>query len=161
MPGFLACSFTDVATETGAIVMANTTAGVSIVALAAELISLVDKQEPALPNEWKPSEIAPKLLELTGTWFWGPTSHTVRVLPNGWLSISRTERKGRDSRFQPTEVTDVWIGLDDYYAGEKLHIVRNEDGTPEHLNVGTFIFTKNPYDPTAPIPGGLPEIGWR
>jgi hypothetical protein len=31
----------------------------------------------------------------------------------------------------------------------------------DHLDVGTFIFTRTPYDPEAPVPGGVDERGWH
>jgi hypothetical protein len=38
--------------------------------------------------------------------------------------------------------------------------VRRRDGSVSHLDVGTFIFTRQPYDPDAPIPGGVPPNPW-
>jgi len=38
---------------------------------------------------------------------------------------------------------------------------RAADGTPQHLDLATFIFTRTPYDPAAPIPGGVDPKGWR
>jgi hypothetical protein len=35
--------------------------------------------------------------------------------------------------------------------------VRNDDGSVNHLDVATFIHTRTPYDPAAPIPGGTAE----
>ncbi len=43
-----------------------------------------------------------------------------------------------------------------YHAGEELKVVRRADGTIGHLDVATFIYTRTPYDPDAPIPGGHP-----
>jgi hypothetical protein len=67
---------------------------------------------------------------------------------------------GRASRFRPL-AEDTWLGLDGYYAGETLKVGRDADGTPRHLDLATFIFTRIPYDPAAPIPGGVDEEGWR
>ena len=33
-------------------------------------------------------------------------------------------------------------------------MVRNGDGSISHLDIATFIHTRAPYDPAAPIPGG-------
>ena len=49
----------------------------------------------------------------------------------------------------------TWVGLDGYYAGEPLRIA------PDHLDLGTFVFTRAPYDPEAPVPGGVDDGGWR
>jgi len=40
--------------------------------------------------------------------------------------------------------------------GEELRVVRNDDGSINHLDLATFILTRIPYDPAAPIPGGAP-----
>ena len=42
------------------------------------------------------------------------------------------------------------------HAGEQMHVVRRPDGSVRYLDVATFIYTRTPYDPDAPIPGGLP-----
>jgi hypothetical protein len=31
----------------------------------------------------------------------------------------------------------------------------------DHLDLGTFVFTRTPYDPMGPVPGGVDEGGWR
>ena len=67
---------------------------------------------------------------------------------------------GRGARFRPTGAGE-WIGLDGYYAGETLRLHHHADGTVSHLDLATFIFTQKPYDPKAPIPGGLDDRGWR
>ncbi|MQA63872.1 MAG: serine hydrolase [Actinophytocola sp.] len=160
MPGFLACTLIDPATQTGALVMANTTAGVAIFQLVLDLISLADEHEPPLPREWRPSETDAGLLALTGLWHWGPASFHIRITAKGWLDLYPVGDKGRASRFRPLG-DDAWLGLDGYYAGETLRVERAPDGTPQHLNLATFIFTRAPYDRHAPIPGGVDEAGWR
>jgi hypothetical protein len=46
------------------------------------------------------------------------------------------------------------VGLDGYFAGETLRL------DPVALNLATFVFTRTPYDPAAPVPGGVAEAGW-
>jgi CubicO group peptidase (beta-lactamase class C family) len=159
MPGFVACSLIDPATQTGALVLANTTAGVAVVQVAIDLITIAEEHEPALPADWRPSTVDPKLLPLTGLWHWGPTPYHLRLLPEGSFMLSPVDAAGRASRFRP-DGEDAWIGLDGYYAGETLRVGRASDGTPNHLDLATFIFTRTPYDPSAPIPGGVDETGW-
>lgn len=160
MPGFLATALVDEATGTGAVAMANSTTGVGIVRLAIELIDLVERLEPALPTEWRPSEVDPALLALTGLWHWGVTPYHLRVLGDGKLNLAPANGEGRASRFRHVEGDD-WLGLDGYYAGETLHVGRSSDGTPAHLDLATFIFSRTPYDTAAPIPGGVDPSGWR
>ena len=45
--------------------------------------------------------------------------------------------------------------------GETLRVVRAADGSADHLNLGTFVFTREPYDQAAP-PAATPDPGgWR
>jgi CubicO group peptidase (beta-lactamase class C family) len=161
MPGFLASAVVDPATTTGALAMTNATAGVGVHPLAVDMLKLVDDYEPALPAEWRPQTVAaPELLALTGLWFWGPMQFALRLLGNDWVDLRPTNGGSRGSRFRPTE-KDEWVGLDGYYAGETLRLHHRPDGTVSHLDLATFIFTRTPYDPAAPIPGGVDERGWR
>jgi hypothetical protein len=50
----------------------------------------------------------------------------------------------------------VLVGVAGYHHGEPLTAVRRDDGSVSHLLVSTFVLTRTPYDPGAPIPGGLP-----
>ncbi|MET0133593.1 MAG: serine hydrolase domain-containing protein [Kibdelosporangium sp.] len=160
MPGFLACALTDENSGTGALVLANSTAGVGIVATALDMIKTVDELEPALAEEWAPMTGAnPDLLELTGAWHWGPTPHTLRLLDGAWLELRPTSGSGRASRFRPAG-DGSWTGLDGYYAGETLRVCRDDAGAVTHLDLATFIFTRRPYSPAGPIPGGVDGHGW-
>jgi len=79
----------------------------------------------------------------------------LRAVAGGLLHLGPLPgRTGRASRFAPME-DGTWRGLDGYYAGERLRIAE------DHLDLGTFIFTRTPYDPDAPVPGGVDETGWR
>lgn len=159
MPGFVACSMTDQASGTGAVAIANTTAGVGILGVVLDLIRIADEREPALPEPWRPADVDVRLLALTGLWHWGPSPFHLRLLPNGWLDLNPVGA-GRRSRFRPSG-DDEWQGLDGYYAGETLRVERDADGTPRHLNLATFVFTRTPYDPDVAIPGGVDDAGWR
>jgi CubicO group peptidase (beta-lactamase class C family) len=161
MPGFLATAVIDPATTTGALALTNSTSGVAISGLTFDLLKLVDDYEPALPAEWRPlTEVSGELLALTGSWFWGPTPFVLRLMDRGWVDLRPASGAGRGSRFRPTGVHE-WVGLDGYYAGETLRLHHHDDGSVSHFDLATFIFTRTPYDPKAPIPGGVDDIGWR
>ncbi|MEU6264816.1 serine hydrolase domain-containing protein [Saccharopolyspora shandongensis] len=158
MPGFLATVWADPAEKTGVIFMANTTAGVTGL-FATDLLDLLAKHEPRIPAPWEPrSDADLRLLELTGQWYWGPTPYVLRVLRDGLLDLSPWQGRGRASRFRANP-DGTWTGLDGYYSGEILRVGRNGDGVPTHLDLNTFIFTRTPYAPDAPVPGGV--AGWR
>ena len=47
-----------------------------------------------------------------------------------------------------------------YWDGETLRPVRAGDRV-DHLDVGGFVFIREPYDAGADIPGGVDAAGWR
>ncbi|MGN9844908.1 serine hydrolase domain-containing protein [Nonomuraea sp. H19] len=151
MPGFLATVWAEPGEGVGVLFMANTTAGLGG-RLLTDLLDILDEHEPRLPDEWRPVPADPRLLALTGLWHWGPTPYALRLLPDGGLSLEPVNGGGRASRFVPQD-DGTWLGLDGYYAGETLRVAA------DHLDVNTFIFTREPYDPAAPVPGGV--TGWH
>lgn len=160
MPGFLAALWVSVEDGIGGLVMANATSGV-IGAIAADLVSIVAEQEPRIPATWEPlSEVDPALLALTGLWYWGPSAFALRLRGGRVLELSSLSGKGRGARFRP-QADGTWIGLDGYYAGEVLSVVRAAGGAVSHLDVGSFVFTREPYDASAVIPGDVDPGGWR
>ncbi|MEV4091409.1 serine hydrolase domain-containing protein [Streptosporangium saharense] len=159
MPGFLATVWADPADATGVLFLTNTTSGVSRTLLT-EILAIVDQHEPRLPAEWRPVAAEAGLLELTGPWYWGPSAYALRLLPERGLSLTPIGTAGRASRFLAQD-DGTWLGLDGYYAGERLSVVRRADGSVSHLDLNTFVFTRTPYDPAAEVPGGVDEGGWR
>lgn len=159
MPGFLATVWADPSDKVGVLFTANSTAGVSR-NLLTDLLAILDQHEPRLPAEWEPVADTAGLLELTGPWYWGPSAYALRLLPEGGVSLNPVGGAGRASRFT-AQADGTWLGLDGYYAGETLRVVRGADGTPSHLDLNTFVFTRTPYDPEAEVPGGVDEGGWR
>jgi CubicO group peptidase (beta-lactamase class C family) len=151
MPGFLAGVFVDRSEQTGAVTLANTTSGLDM--LVPGLLADLRSAEPRVVEAWTPS-LPPVPLDLLGVWFWGPAPHVLRAQAGGLLHLGPMPgRGGRASRFAPRE-DGSWVGLDGYYAGETLRIA------PDHLDLATFVFTRTPYDPEAPVPGGVDESGW-
>jgi CubicO group peptidase (beta-lactamase class C family) len=161
MPGFLAAVWLSVDERLGGISLANATSGIQIGSLAAELIGIVASHEPPLPPPWHPLQsFDDELLALTGTWYWGPTGYNLYLLPDRHLRLEPLRGSGRASRFRPAP-DGTWTGLEGYYAGERLRIERDASGRVSHLDIGTFVFTRTPYDPAAAVPGGVDPVGWR
>src|SRR3954449_9789468 len=151
MPGFLAAVFVDLEERAGAVMLANTTSGLDL--LVPGLLADLRAAEPRIVEPWTPSP-SPVPLDVLGVWYWGPAPHVLRAQAGGLLHLGPLPgRGGRASRFAPRE-DGTWIGLDGYYAGETLRIA------PDHLDLATFVFTRSPYDPEAPVPGGVDERGW-
>jgi hypothetical protein len=53
------------------------------------------------------------------------------------------------------------VGLDGYYAGETLRVLRGPDGAVSHLDIGSFVLTREPYAPADVVPGDVDPAGWR
>jgi CubicO group peptidase (beta-lactamase class C family) len=151
MPGFLAGVFVDREEQTGAVSLANTTSGLDAVVFG--LLADLRAAEPRIVEPWLPTP-TPVALDLLGVWFWGPSPYALRAVGASLHLGPLPGRTGRASRFTARD-DGTWIGLDGYFAGETLRIAE------DHLDLGTFVFTRTPYDPDAPVPGGVDERGWR
>ncbi|MFB6440574.1 serine hydrolase domain-containing protein [Streptomyces sp. NPDC056411] len=162
MPGFLAALWADAEEDVAGIVLANCTSGPVVPAIAADLTGIVIEHEPRIPEPWRPlsGPLDPELLALTGPWYWGANPHVVRLHAERALELAPLSGTGRAARFRAEE-DGTWTGLDGYYAGETLRVVRDRDGAVSHLDLGTFVFTRGPYEPSAPVPGGVDPGGWR
>lgn len=161
LPGFLACLMVSVEDDLAAVVMANCTSGPLVASVAADLVGIVADSEPRIPEPWRPMrEADTALLGLAGQWYWGTHAFALRLTADGLVSLEPLSGKGRRSRFRPNG-DGTWTGLEGYYAGELLRAVRRPDGTVDHLDVGSFVFTRQPYDEEAAVPGGVDPDGWR
>ncbi|MFG2138762.1 serine hydrolase domain-containing protein [Streptomyces sp. NPDC048650] len=162
MPGFLAALWIDSEEDVAGVALANCTSGPAVAAIAADLLEIVADREPRIPEPWRPlaGPLDGELLALTGPWYWGARPFVLRLTADRGLELAPLSGAGRGSRFRP-EADGSWTGLDGYYAGETLRSVRAADGSVSHLDLGTFVFTRGPYEPAGPVPGGVDEAGWR
>ena len=152
MPGFLAGLWADRAEGTAAIARGTTTTGLDG-GLPAGLLADVREREPRVLGPWTPSP-SPVPLEELGPYYWGPSPYVLRAVAGGLLHLGGLGRPGRASRFRPGP-DGTWVGLEGYWAGETLRFAEG------HVNLASFVFTRTPYDPAAPVPGGVDEAGWR
>jgi CubicO group peptidase (beta-lactamase class C family) len=153
MPGFLAACFVDRDRRTGAVLLTNATTGLGPGVLARDLLDELERWEPTLPEPWQQTTRVPDAVaDVLGVWHWGNTPYVVS-LDRGDLVMSHDGTVVL--RFEIRD--DRIVGLVGYHAGETLHVVRREDGSVSHLECATFIYTRTPYDPEAPIPGGVPD----
>jgi D-alanyl-D-alanine carboxypeptidase len=152
MPGFLAACLVDRQHRTGAVLLCNATSGLAPDDLAQDLIEELQRCEPALPSPWRPNDAVPgALADVLGPWHWGNTFLLLTLESDGLVLGSHDEPW---CRFAIGE--DAIVGTTGYLAGETLHVVRRDDGSVSHLECATFVLTRTPYDPDAPIPGGHP-----
>lgn len=147
--------------DVAAVVLANCTSGLAATTVAVDLVAIVAEAEPRFPEPWRPfREADPVALDLCGPWYWGTSAQVVRLTADGILELAPVGATGRTARFR-AESDGSWTGLNGYYAGETLRAVRGADGSVSHLDLGSFVFTREPYDAQAPVPGGVDPRGWR
>jgi CubicO group peptidase (beta-lactamase class C family) len=141
MPGFIAGITVDLEERAAAVALANATTG-GTGQLPATLLDRLHDREPALPEAWTPEPELPGADELLGPWFWGNTACTVLVR-DGALRLEMGSRL-RDSRFV-REGRDTWRGLDAYFTGEPLRVVRDGAGAVDHLDLASYVLRREPY----------------
>ena len=157
MPGFLAGLEVQLEGGDGVVSFANTTAGMK--PFGRDLLTLLDEREPLEPLPWHASVSSAQALELVGMWHWGPLVTIVRATGEGQLVLG-VPGEGRRARFR-TAGDGSWVGLDGYYAGEPLRVVRDPQGAVSHLDLASFRYSRLPYDPDRDIPGGVDDAGWH
>ncbi|WP_369176553.1 serine hydrolase domain-containing protein [Streptomyces mutabilis] len=161
LPGFLANLTISVEDDVAAVVLANCTSGPLVAGVGADLVRIVAEAEPRIPEPWRPlPEVDASVLELAGQWYWGTHAFALRLTADKGVSLEPLSGVGRRSRLR-SNGDGTWTGLEGYYAGELLRAVRRPDGTVSHLDLGSFVFTRQPYDEGAPVPGGVDPEGWR
>ncbi|MGW8062104.1 serine hydrolase domain-containing protein [Streptomyces ziwulingensis] len=161
LPGFLANLTIGVEDDVAAVVLTNCTSGPLTAGVGADLVRIVAEAEPRIPEPWRPlPEADSDVLELAGQWYWGTHAFALRLTPDGGVSLEPLSGQGRRSRFR-SNGDGTWTGLEGYYAGEALRAVRRPDGTVSHLDLGSFVFTRQPYEEGAAVPGGVDPEGWR
>jgi len=154
MPGFEASLFVDPAARDGVIVLTNATTGFET---DGALEAFFGGPEPDPVPAWRPTTtVPPEVAPALGVWFWGNTGIELR-----WHNEELQLRSLRSARLTDTfELRgDRLVGTSGYHRGETLHVVRRDDGTVSHLDCATFVYTRVPYDPAAPIPGGISPGG--
>ncbi len=161
LPGFVAGLWVSVDDDVAAVVLANATSGPQPGVIAADLVRIVAEREPRLPDPWRPlPEVDASCLSLTGSWYWGTYAYGLRALADGDVELQPLRGAGRGSRFRSLP-NGTWLGLDGYFDGEVLRVIRRGDGSVSHLDLGSFAFTREPYAPGDAVPGGVDEGGWR
>jgi CubicO group peptidase (beta-lactamase class C family) len=159
MPGFVAVlQITDAPGADTVIVACNSTTGFSR-SLGPDLLAILARELPYIPAEWKPDHVDDDLVAMLGSWFWGPAPYTLR-LSAGELELRREGADGFSTRFR-RDAEGGWRGVDGYNAGEPLRAVAGPDGNVIALDIGSFIYTRTPYDPAAPVPGGVANDAWH
>jgi CubicO group peptidase (beta-lactamase class C family) len=157
VPGFVASIVVDPERGTAAVELANTTAGRPFCGV--ELLDLLERAEPTVVDAWTPAvDLPAEWADLVGLWHWGAAPYLIRLCGSDRLQLTPAVGDGRVSSFLRTG--DGWTGVDGYWAGEPLTAVGRSDGSVDHLDLGSFVFTRLPYDPETHIPGGVSADPW-
>jgi hypothetical protein len=82
------------------------------------------------------------------------------VLAPELIELKPASGPGRGSTFRAAG-DGTWTGQDGYYAGETLRVVPAGGGVAAHLDLGTFVFTREPYGPGSPEAARPHEDGWQ
>ena len=150
-----------VADDVAVVILANCTSGPLLATVGADLVRIVAEAEPRIPEPWQPlAEVDASVMELVGQWYWGTHAFGLRLAADGLVSMDPLSGNGRRSWLRANG-DGTWTGLNGYYAGELLRAVRGPDGSVRHLDLGSFVFTRQPYEEGASVPGGVDPEGWR
>jgi CubicO group peptidase (beta-lactamase class C family) len=158
MPGFFGALRIAADSGDSAIALSNSTAGFDT-QLLSDLLRILADSEPVSQPEWVPAEVDDEVLSMLGTWYFGPSQFTLRLSGSHTLELG-TAGGAEGFRFR-RRASGAWTGLDDEHAGKKLLPVRRPDGSILSLDLDSFVFTRTPYDPQAPVPGGIDPAGWH
>ncbi len=140
MPGFQSAAFADPLNHVGVVALTNATTGFSGTELT---MALIGDRTPGRIRPWVPTQDVPDWArELLGYWHWGNSAYEVRWSDERleWRDLARgalAEQFGL--------LDDRITGLAGYHHGETLHVVRRADGTVDHLECATFVYTRTPY----------------
>jgi CubicO group peptidase (beta-lactamase class C family) len=150
MPGYLSALVVHRPSRTGVVVYANayTLHGVSLGQLAFDMMAAVLDTEPQTVAPWKPApEPAAEVADLLGRWWWMGREYELRHhAASGELVLLSVTRPRPPVRFR-LEGKDTWRGLSGEHDGEILAVLRNAEGTPEALDIATFVFHRTPTVP--------------
>lgn len=154
MPGFQAALFVDRERRDAVAVLANATTGLDTDTAPGVLLGLTPAPAGGAPWRPSPAPVPAPVAEVLGVWFWGNTAFGFEW--TGGELVVRDLRSGEvEDRFALRPDDAGFTGTEGYHRGETLRAVRRTGGEVGHLECATFVWTRTPYDPRAPIPGGL------
>jgi hypothetical protein len=140
MPGFQAAIFADPMNHVGVVALTNATTGFSGTELA---LALLSGHTPGAMPPWVPTTRVPEWAgELLGYWHWGHSAYEVRW-HNDRLEWRDLARGAVAEQFELAG--DRIVGTAGYHQGETLRVVRRDDGSIDHLECATFVYTREPY----------------
>ena len=145
MPGFQAVLFADPLSKTGVVALTNATTGFSGPELALALLG--DHTPAAIRRGCRPRRClrGRASSSATGTGATPPTRSAGTT--SGWSGATWPAARSLSSSACGEGRI---VGLAGYHHGETLHVVRRDDGSIDHLECATFVYTREPY-PEGPV----------
>lgn len=142
MPGFSSVLAVEPKERTGAVALTNSTSWGGLLDFTLEL-AVAAVEELAEPEPWRPGEAPPpELAPLLGRW-WSEGSEFVFAVRDGRLEARDPSGKGEAAVFEP-EGEDCFRTVSGREQGERLRVVRGEDGVPVKLYWATYPFLRTP-----------------
>jgi CubicO group peptidase (beta-lactamase class C family) len=144
MPGYQSAVFGNPLNGVGVVALTNATTGFSGTELA---LALLGGHTPGRVAPWVPTgEVPGWARELLGYWYWGNSAYEVcwNLDRLEWRDLARgavAEHFG----LRHVLGDDRIVGLAGYHHGEILTVVRRDDGSVDHLECATFVYTREPY----------------
>ncbi|MDA8311812.1 MAG: serine hydrolase [Actinomycetota bacterium] len=158
MPGHWAMLLIDQASNDTLVACANSTYQGHRLELYDDLFSALASTHRTVP--FSPSALAgTAVLELLGTWYWGPVELHLGVGADATL-VLRGAVPGDEGDFVAAG-DGTYVGKLGSFAGERLVPVRGADGAVLHLDLASFVLTREPYGPPGEVPGGVDPKGWH
>jgi hypothetical protein len=145
MPGFLAALVVRRPEKLGAVALANTSAAADPTGLAIDLLArtLDDDPDPAEP--WRPGPaVPPHVEELLGQWWSEGTAYAFSARDGHLEARAVTAPLGRPPSVFAEEGPDLFRVVSGGNQGERLRVVRREDGTVARLYWATYPVTRDP-----------------
>jgi len=146
MPGYVSHLVVHRPSRTGVIAFANSYGlrGTSIRTLSLEVLTTVLDAEPVMPEPWRPAPPPEgEAAELCGRWWWMGGEYEVAA--DGPDLVMRPVGPAARSPWRfVQQARDRWRGTAGTNAGEVLTVLRDPDGTVTHLDIATFVFSRDP-----------------
>jgi CubicO group peptidase (beta-lactamase class C family) len=145
MPGFLAglYSFRDETERAGAVVLTNTGRAADPEGLAGELLTAALDADPRPKPAWTAGALPADLRELLGPWWSEGHDFLVEWREGALTMIGRGGAEKRRTRFESTG-PDSWQAVAGREQGERLWVVRADDGSIVRMVFAGYAYTREP-----------------
>ena len=160
MPGFVAIVMTSAEHGITAAVQANAWSSLSLGGTLDDLMAIVREKEPTMPGVGAGHVGRSAGLRARRRLVLGGGGHRDDPARGRSPHLAGVGQRGRAARFA-RQADGRWPGLDGYYLGEHLEVCRDASGAITHLDLGSFVFTREPYGPADVVPDGLDLGGWQ